>query len=306
MAKDAKQRNGIEYAPGVVGKYLFRVREMYVAGPAADLIRSRRVGALKLDLVLRGLALLPEHARNRKPGHVLRHRGWLSYQLLHDLCRDPARFAQQAPHDIEDDPVTLEKKRTWVREQLQVLEARQLVQRSTDPTGRRPDITVLRDRCDGEPFDDPGATATATDGYVTISGAVISSQHFRDWGAPEVVAFLCAMTADRFARYRDRDHTGEAAPPGSATWFRQADWFNSTNPNAPRPSGHVPYPFSTTTIQRGLRALCDQGLITAKRTTINPHTGQRFASGPRKIYRNRFAELRQAEIIELDTYRAAS
>ena len=306
MAKEIRERNGIEYAPGVVGKYLFRVRETYVAGPVADLIRSRRVGALKLDLVLRGIALLPEHARARQPGHVLRHRGRLSYQLLHDLCRDPARFAQQAPHDIEDDAAALEKKRTWVREQLQVLEARQLVQRSTDPRGRRPEITVLRDRCDGEPFDDPGATATATDGYVTISGAVISSQHFRNWGAPEVVAYLCAMTADRFALYRDRDHSADAAPHGSATWFRQADWFNSTNPSAPRPSGHIPFPFSTTTIQRGLRALCDQGLITAKRTTINPHTGQRFASGPRKIYRNRFAELRQAEIIDLDTYRAAS
>ena len=159
MAQDARQRNGIEYAPGVVGKYLFRVRETYVAGTAADLIRSRRVGALKLDLVLRGLALLPEHAGGREPGHVLRRRGSLSYQLLHDLCRDPHGSPQQAPHDIEDDAATLEKKRTWVREQLQVLEARQLVQRSTDPRGRRPEITVLRDRCDGEPFDDPGATA---------------------------------------------------------------------------------------------------------------------------------------------------
>ena len=46
MAKDTERRNGIEYAPGVVGKYLFRVRERYVAGPAAGLIRSRRVGAL--------------------------------------------------------------------------------------------------------------------------------------------------------------------------------------------------------------------------------------------------------------------
>ena len=306
MAQDTQQHSGIEYAPGVPGKYLFRVRETYVAGPAADLIRSRRVGALKLDLVLRGLALLPEHSGNRKPGHVLRHRGRLSYQVLHDLCRDPARFAQEAPHDIEDDAVVIENKRTWIREQIQALEARQLVQRSRDPRGRRPEITVLRDRCDGEPFDDPGATATATDGYVTISGAVISSPLFRDWGAPEVVAYLCAMTADRFARHRHRKRSGEVTPPGSATWFRQADWFNSKNPSAPRPPGHVPYPFSTTTIQRGLRALCDQGLITAKRTTINPDTRQRFASGPRKIYQNRFAELRQAEIIDLDTYRASA
>ena len=306
MAQDTKQHNGIEYAPGVPGKFLFRVREAYVTGPAADLIRSRRVGALKLDLVLRGLALLPEHAGDREPGHVLRHRGRLSYQILHDLCRDPARFALDAPHDIEDDPATREKKRTWVREQLQELEGRQLVRRSTDPKGRRPQITVLRDRCDGEPFDDPGATATATDGYVTISGAVLSSAHFRDWGAPEVVAYLCAMTADRFARHRDRKHAAEAPPPGAATWFRQADWFNGKNPSAPRPDGHIPYPFSTTTIQRGLRVLCDQGLITTRRTTINPQSGQRFASGPRNIYQNLFAELGQAEVIDLDSYRAAS
>ena len=306
MAQDSKQHNGIEYARGVPGKFLFRVREAYVAGPAADLIRSRRVGALKLDLVLRGLALLPEHAGDREPGHVLRHRGRLSYQVLHDLCRDPARFALDAPHDIEDDPAVLDKKRTWVREQLQVLEGRQLVHRSTDPKGRRPEITVLRDRCDGEPFDDPGATATATDGYVTISGAVLSSAHSRDWGAPEVVAYLCAMTADRFARHRDRKHAARATPPGAATWFRQADWFNSKNPSATRPTGHTPYPFSTTTIQRGLRALCDQGLIKTRRTIINPQTGQRFSSGPRNIYQNRFAELRQAEVIDLDSYRAAS
>ena len=302
MAKDTKQHNGIEYARGVAGKYLFRVREAYVAGPAADLVRSRRVGALKLDLVLRGLALLPEHAGSREPGHLLRHRGRLSYQLLHDLCRNPARFAQE----IDNDAAAFEKKRTWVREQLQVLEARRLVRRSTDPGGRRPDITVLSDRCDGKPFDDPGATATATDGYLTISGAVISSPLFRDWGASEVVAYLCAMTADRFARHRHHEHTGKATQPGSATWFRQADWFNNTNTNFSRPPGHVAYPFSTTTIQRGLRALRDQGLITTKRTIINPHTGQRFTSGPRNIYVNHFADLRQAEIINLDTYRAAS
>lgn len=306
MAQDSKQHNGIEYAPGVPGKYLFRVREVYVAGPAADLIRSRRVGALKLDLVLRGLALLPEHAGDREPGHVLRHRGRLSYQVLHDLCRNPSRFAVAAPHDTEDDPAVLEKKRTWVREQLQVLEGRQLVQRSADPKGRRPEITVLRDRCDGEPLDDPGATATAADGYVTISGAVLSSAHFRDWGAPEVVAYLCAMTADRFARHRDRQHAAEATPPGAATWFRQADWFNGKNSSAYRPEGHTPYPFSTTTIQRGLRALCDQGFIKTRRSTINPQSGQRFASGPRNIYQNCFTELGQAEVIDLDSYRAAS
>ena len=270
MAQDTKQHNGIEYAPGVTGKFLFRVREAYVAGSAADLIRSRRVGALKLDLVLRGLALLPEHSGDREPGHVLRHRGRLSYQVLHDLCRDPARFAQEAPHDIEDDPAMLEKKRTWVREQLQVLEGRQLMKRSTDPKGCRPEITVLRDRGDGEPFDDPGATATAKDGYVTISGAVLSSPHFREWGAPEVVAYLCAMTADRFARHRDRKQAEEPAPPGTAA---------KTNTSAVRHSKCG----DACSVTTASRAPCTSGALIPRRdrgpTLTPPSASQRTPRG---------------------------
>ena len=306
MAPDAKNRNGVEYAPGIVGKYVFRVRESYVAGPAAELIRSHRVGALKLDLLLRGLALLPAHAGKREPGYVLRHNGRLGYAVLHDLCRDPTRFALQAPHDIEDDAAAREKKRTWVAEQLQNLERRGLVRRSRGDHGRRPEILVLGDRGDGEPFDDPGDSAASGTSYVTISGVVISSPAFRDWGAPEVVAYLCAMTADRFARHRERQRTGKVIEPGSATWFRQADWFNNANPNFDRPAGHVPYPFSTTTIQRGLRTLCKQGFIEARMTTRNPETGQPFASGPRKIYENRFEAVLGAEVIDLASYRAAS
>ena len=288
MAKDTKQHNGIEYAPRVVGKFLFRVREAYVAGPAADLVRSRRVGALKLDLVLRGLALLPVHAGSREAGHVLRHRR-LSYELFHDLCRDPERFALDAPHDIDDDAAVREKKRTWVREQLQALEARQLVRRSTDPDGRRPDITVLSDRCDGEPFDDPGATATAADGYLTISGAVISSPLFRGWGAPEVVAYLCAMTADRFARHRHHKHTGEATQPGSATWFRQdtsrihsrpplsnADSERSATKASSRPRG----PPSTPTPDSGSPQDHETSTSTTSQTSARPRSSTSTPTGP--------------------------
>ncbi len=306
MSQPAKKNRGIEYAPGIKGKYLYRVREAYVAGPAAILVRGRRVGALKLDLILRGLALLPEHAGRRPAGHVLRLRGQLNYRVLHDLCRDPERFTDDALHSAEDDTAIIEKKRTWVREQLQVLEQLKLVERSTDPQGRRPDITVLCDRGDGEPLDDPGASASTNDGYLTISGGVISSDYYRDWGAPEVVAYLCAMTADRFALHRSSKGSDKLSQPGSATWFRQADWFNSRNPNLSRPKGHTSYPFSTTTIQRGLRSLCDQGLIEARLRTTDPVTGQRFVSGPRKIYKNRFADERQAEVIDLALHVAAS
>ena len=128
-----------------------------------------------------------------------------------------------------------------VRVQLRELERRSLVVRRTDPQGRRPDIIVLRDLGDGEPYDDP----TGKDGgYVTIHGAVISSANFRRWGAPEVAAYLCAMTADRFARNRHPQRKEPVRHVGSATWFRQADWFNT-----------------------GSTRLRAEGLIEARRTT---------------------------------------
>ena len=306
MANHTIRDSGLKYSRGITGKYLFRVRETYVAGPVADLIRSRRVGAVKLDLVLRGLGLSPAHAGKRQVGLVLRQRGLLSYNVLHDLCRDPSRFSLGAPHDVEDDASVREKKRTWVAEQMQELERRKLVRRVLDPNGRRPEIIVLSDRGDGEPFDDPGATASSGTGYVTISGAVISEKLLRHWGAPEVVGYLCAMTADRFARHRLKQRTDQTIEPGSATWFRQADWFNNKNPNFERPEGHIAYPFSTTTIQRGLRALRGQGLINASRTTRNPDTSQRFTSGPRMVYENRFAAIHQAEVVDLAAFRSAS
>ena len=307
MAKQTNNDKGIEYIPGVKGKYLFRVRETYVAGPVADLVRSRRFGAVKLDLILRGLALLPRDAGNREPGLVVRNNGRTSYQALHDLCRNPAEFSFDPPHSADNDATEREKKRTWVGEQLQELESRQLIHREPDPRGRgrRPELIVLSDRGDGTPYDDPGETK---DSYVIISGAVISSPFFLDWGAPEVVAYLCAMTADRFARHDHFKRTGEKIEPGAARWFRQADWFNSTNPNFSRPKGHVAYPFSTTTIERGLRSLSnsDEQLLQAWWSRINPQTSQPFASGRRKIYQNGFSALRQAEVFELDSYRAAS
>ena len=274
-------RKGIWYGPGVPGKGRLRVREQYVAGPAAELITARRYAALKVDLMLRGLALPPEFAAPNEPGHVPRHRGRLRYETLHDLCRDRTRFSSQdAP---EDAPEVVEKKRTWVREQLQELERRSLVRRQPAKNRRRPDIIVLSDRGDGEPFDDPDGT----DGlYITILGAVLASDHFPRWGAPQLAAHFCAMKADRDARRRD-DSPG---PPGSATWFRQADWFNGeTIYNLPE--AHIAYPFSTMTIQRGLRELRSEGLIEARRTTRHPETGRRFMTGPRMIYTNRFNKL---------------
>ena len=98
MAEPAATK-GIWYATGVPGKYRLRVREEYVAGPAADLISARRYGALKVDLILRGLALLPAVAAPNQPGHVPRHRGRLRYETpARPLPRpDPLLPTQTAP-----------------------------------------------------------------------------------------------------------------------------------------------------------------------------------------------------------------
>lgn len=276
-------QKGIWYRPGIRGKYLLRLREAYVAGPAADMVAARRFGALKLDLVLRGLALPPAHAEPNEPGFVPRHRGRCSYEALHDMCRDRTRFSFDP--GAEDTPQVVDKKRTWVREQLQELERRELVRREPAHRRGRPDIIVMRDLADGEPFDDPDGKTGGP--YITVLGAVLASERFPRWGASRIAAYLCAMKADRDALYRDPD----SGPIGSGTWFRQADWFNGTNPNFPMPANHVAWPFSTITIQRGLRELRDDGLIQAVRTIRNPDTGRRFASGPRMVYTNQFNTL---------------
>ena len=276
-------QKGIWYRPRVPGKFMLRLREAYVAGPAADMVAARRFGALKLDLLLRGLALPPAHATPNEPGFVPRHRGRLTYEALHDICRDRSRFSYHP--DAADTPEVVDKKRTWIREQLQELERRDLVRREPTPKRGRPDIVVMRDLADGEPFDDPDGNTGGP--YITILGAVLASEHFPRWGAPQVAAYLCAMKADRDALHRDPN----PGPRGSATWFRQADWFNGTNPNFQMPPGHIAWPFSTVTIQRGLRELRSDGLIQARRTIRNPETKRRFASGPRMVYTNQFNKL---------------
>lgn len=302
----AAAQSGMEYAPGIVGKHLFRVRESYVAGPVAQMIRSRRYGAVKLDLVMRGLALPPESSGNWEPGTVLRHRGRVSYEALHDLCRNPRRYTTDAPQDEIENAAVREQKRNWVREQLKELEQHLLVRRVENRLGQRPELVVLSDRGDGTPFDDPTGETAKDESYVSILGPVLAMPEFRDWRAHDVVGFLCAMTADRFGRHQSPVRDGVEVEVGCATWFRQADWFNNENPNFDRPEGHVPYPFSTSTIERGLRSLRDRGLIVATSTGINPVTGQRFQSGVRLVYENRFGMVSQAEVVELPKVQAAA
>ena len=285
---------GLEYAPGVVGKTLFRVSEQYVADHVAPLITSRRADTVKLDLVLRAIALSPEHAGRREPGTVLRRR--LDYPAIHDLVRDPRRFSVERPEDDDEDAVERDKKREWVREQLKLLEDRGLLKRSDMGDGRQ-QITMLCDLGNGEPFDDPGAKESQRS-YVTVVGAALASSEFRDWGSPEIVGFLCAMVADRYARNLHNKKHGVQLEPGSATWYRQADWFN--NRNGYRHPGHVILPFSTTTIERGLKAMRDLGYIDAERKKKAPD-GRRLLH-PRMIYTNNFHRIGAgAEVIDLKT-----
>jgi hypothetical protein len=287
------ETKGLEYGPGVVGKRMFRVSERYIADHIAPLIEAHRPDTVKLDLVLRGIALSPEHAGKRDPGIVLRHRGRVDYAALHDLVRDPRRFSLTRPEDDDDDPVERDKKREWVREQLQILEARRLLVRHDLGDGRR-QITMLCDLGNGLPFDDPGAKANLRP-YVTVLGTVLATSDFRSWGSPEIVGFLCAMVADRYARNAYKKRRGTDLEPGSATWYRQANWFN--NESGYRPEGHIALPFSTTTIERGLKAMRERGYVDAVRRKKSPD-GKRFEH-PRLIYTNRFNQVGAAEVIDI-------
>src|SRR4051794_9003530 len=104
---------GLEYRPGVLGKHLFRIRERHAAEHVAPLLAQNAAGAAKLDLVLRGLALLPDHAGAREPGLVL---PGVTYEDIHDLCRPSSRFTTTVPEDEDYDPAIVRKKRKWVGE----------------------------------------------------------------------------------------------------------------------------------------------------------------------------------------------
>lgn len=295
MARRKTEPKGLEYAPGVYGKHSFRVSEQYLVAHAAPLVKRGRVGAAKLDLVLRGIALSPDHTGDhRQPGTVLGKQFRIDHATLHDLVRDPRRFAETAPEDDAEDRVERDKKREWVREQLVVLSGtkpkgsrrkpkHKLLKREPVGDGRQ-QITMLCDLGDGQPFDDPGAEDHRRS-YITIPGAVLADPRFCHWDADELVGFYCAMIADRYARDAYKKRTGKESEHGTATWFRQADWFN--NRNGYRPAGHIIPPFSTTTIERGLKALAGSGFIDARWSMTSPETGERFKNR-RKIYTNRF------------------
>ena len=117
----SKKVGGLRYDGGIIGKFLFRVRESHIRDHIAPLLSKNAVGAAKLDLALRGIALDPRHQGNRpEPGIVIpRH----SYSALHDLVRDGSRYGDP------EDSSTVRLKRKWMGEQLQRLENLNLLKR---------------------------------------------------------------------------------------------------------------------------------------------------------------------------------
>lgn len=268
---------GLRLGGGVVGKFLFRIREQHTADHLIPLMRDRAVGAAKLDLVLRCIALSPRHAGPRLPGLVLPGYSW---EKLHDLARS-ADTLGEAPPDIDASREVIRLKRKWVGQQLARLEDRGLVKRFEQP-GRRPKLLVLRDDGTGEPFDDPDGSAGNS--YITVLGGVIASGHIAQWGTPELSGFLAAMTGERHAA-----PDGVPRRPGHGKWFRSLAWFADKERRYSSGS-RVLLPFSVPTLERGIAKLEDQGLVVRKRILHNPRTGRRL-QGPRNLYENRFDTL---------------
>lgn len=279
---------GIEYAPGIVGKGTFRIRERCVADRLAPLISARRADAAKLYVVLRGVALLKEHAGARKVGTVLPS---ISYEQFHDLCRDPRSYTIDAPSDYIPDAKDLQAKRRWVSRQLVHLERHKLLHRDLECPGR-PGLVLLRDDGSENPLDDP--TGGSHSSYVTLFGSVVSSAEFRTWGGPELMAYMCAMVAGRYAANKK---VAGSTDPATATWFQAAQWF--TTKERHRPEGHVLFQIGVRTVQRGLESLEEQGWLSSEWRKVRPDTGARFRR-PRKIYKNNFVRYEQAaEVVDL-------
>jgi hypothetical protein len=268
---------GLRYGPGGHGKHEFRVREQYIVDHLVPLMRARAVGAAKLDLVLRGIALPYEHRGKRTVGFVL---PGFTYERLHDLAR-PATAVEHRARDGDAPPDVLRAKRKWVGDQITRLEDRGLLRRVLRP-GRGPLLTVLRDDGLGGPFDDPDGVGE--DKYVRIVGGLIARGKLARWGTPELTAYLAAMVAERHA---DAAAGFARRQPGTARWFRPLGWFADKD-GLYGSETRLLLPFSVPTLERGMLSLERQGLLQRDRITINPRTKQRL-KGPRILYTNKFS-----------------
>ena len=244
------------------------------------------------DIVLRGVALLEEHAGDREVGTVLPSYSW---EQLHDLARVSRSLGSQGS-DVPSSTKTVRLKRKWVGEQLRRLEDMSLVRRDERP-GRRPRLIVLSDRGDGAPYDDPDGTEGNR--YVRILGAIIATGVLAGWGTPQLSAFLAAMVAERHAdAERDRK---ERSDPGSGRWYRPLKWFADED-GIYGSQQRVRLPFAEKTLERGMLLLEEEALLARMRSSINPATNRRF-NGPRIIYKNMFHTLNnQAGVLSREEY----
>jgi hypothetical protein len=291
--KAPAQSAGLRYGRRVLGKRLFRVHEQHVANHLIPLMTHRALGAAKLDLVLRGVALQEAHAGRREVGLVLPSYSW---EQLHDLAR-VARSLGATPPDIDASPEVVRLKRKWVGSQLRQLEELQLVRRIEQP-GKRPKLIVLRDDGTGKPLDDPDGQPGKT--YVTILGSVIASGALGTWGTPALSAYLAAMVAERHdleAQKRRGDRNA-----GEGRWFRALAWFADADGHY-GPEARVRLPFAVPTLERGFKQLQRDGLVMWQTHSFNPQTLRRL-SGPRNFYKNNFQNLETgADVLGPKDYR---
>ncbi len=258
------------------GRPSVRVRDTYIRDIAGPLLSRGADGAVKLDLVLRGLAALGSDA-GTVPNEV-------SWAELHDMCRSSSSHLQNE---------TALKQR-WVNDKLSELERQGLVRRRP-VAGKRSQLLVLSDRGDGSPFDDPGAVG---DHYVTFLGNLVRFDQIGKWNSAVLAAYFAAMNAEGYARADSRFAQAahlDDAPPGGGRWMRPLAWFNdakvSEGPNNSygRPADHVRYPFNERTLRRGFEGLRRQRFIAVQFTDIDPRTSQPFKAGfARSLYYNAF------------------
>lgn len=289
--KPVRERTrGIRCGPGV-GKFQFRIRQTHVADHYGPLISAKAIGAVKLDLVLRTIALPPERAGKREAGFVLWN--W-SYENLHDLAKP---WPEARTSTRRSDRQARHLKRKWVHNQMVKLADLKLV-KLNHRDGHRPEILVLSDR-GGLPLDDPGAENDwdwQRDRYITIRGGLIASRTLATWGAPEVAAYLAAIHAEF---YNERGGDRRPKTDGTGNWWRQLAWFN--NPHWD-PVDRVMLPFSTTLLEAGLRAHVASGLITKKQILFHPTTRKPLTQ-PRMRYWDHFDKLDQKSIpLDPDEY----
>lgn len=254
-------------------RHRIRIREVHVRDHLAPLLGRSAHGAVKLDVILRGLAALP--GENEIPGLVPSTVRW---ETLHDMAR-PADFYRG------DDTVL---KRKWVSANLAQLQQMNLIRREPVP-GSRPRILLLRDDGSGRPFDDP--TGNVPDSYVTVLGTIVTFGRLARWRSPQIAAYIAAMIAERFARSDVLLAEHERKLPfGGGVWYRPLSWF--ADEDGQRPADHVRIPFSTRTLRRGIQELKKEGLMRTARISTDPRTGKVYKNGPRILYCNGFHDVR--------------